>query len=101
MTFRERRTQEVQRQKRRNKKDLLMIAGQVICLICWALCVAGLLTEVLDEQTTIFYPVRMGDDISLRRMCRHYHSHRNADVAWIVIEKAARQAAFSVSCKVV
>jgi hypothetical protein len=41
MTFRERRTQEVQRQKRRNKKDLLMIAGQVICLIGWALCVAG------------------------------------------------------------
>jgi hypothetical protein len=37
----ERRAIEVDRQKRRNKKDLLLIAGQVICLICWALCVAG------------------------------------------------------------
>jgi hypothetical protein len=41
MTFRERRAQEVQRQKRRNKKDLLLIAGQVICLIAFAACMVG------------------------------------------------------------
>jgi hypothetical protein len=41
MIFRERRAQEVQRQKRRNKKDLLRIAGKVICLIALALCLAG------------------------------------------------------------
>ncbi|MBO5630926.1 MAG: hypothetical protein J5965_17805 [Aeriscardovia sp.] len=39
--FAERRAKEVARQKRRNKKDLLMIAGKVIILIAWALCVAG------------------------------------------------------------
>ena len=41
MTFKERRAQEVARQKRRNKKDLLMIAGKVIILIAWAVCMAG------------------------------------------------------------
>jgi hypothetical protein len=41
MTFRERRVAEVARQKRRNKKDLLLIAGQVICLIAFAACMVG------------------------------------------------------------
>lgn len=41
MTFRERRINEVARQKRRNRKDLLLIIGQVICLIAWALCLVG------------------------------------------------------------
>jgi hypothetical protein len=41
MTVTERRAIEVDRQKRRNKKDLLKIAGKVLCLIAWALCLAG------------------------------------------------------------
>jgi hypothetical protein len=41
MTVTERRAIEVDRQKRRNKKDLLKIAGKVLCLILWALCLAG------------------------------------------------------------
>lgn len=41
MTFAERRAQEVERQKRRNKKDLLKVAGYIITLVAWALCVAG------------------------------------------------------------
>ena len=41
MTLTERRREEVDRQKRRNKKDLLMIAGKILCLIGWAICVAG------------------------------------------------------------
>jgi hypothetical protein len=41
LSFAERRAKEVARQKRRNKKDLLMIAGKVICLIALALCLAG------------------------------------------------------------
>lgn len=42
MTFRERRAAEVKRQKRRNKKDLLMVAGKVIILIAWAACLCGM-----------------------------------------------------------
>lgn len=41
MTFKERRAQEVARQKRRNRKDLLKMAGYIITLVAWALCVAG------------------------------------------------------------
>lgn len=41
MTVTERRAQEVARQKRRNKKDLLRLAGYIIMLVAWALCVAG------------------------------------------------------------
>jgi hypothetical protein len=41
MTFRERRAAEVKRQQKRNKKDLLLIAGQVICLIAFAACMVG------------------------------------------------------------
>lgn len=41
MTFRMRREAEVKRQKKRNKKDLLWVAGKVILLIAWALCLAG------------------------------------------------------------
>jgi len=41
MTLAERRAAEVKRQKKRNKKDLLKIAGKVLCLILWALCLAG------------------------------------------------------------
>lgn len=41
MTVTERRAQEVARQKRRNKKDLLRLAGYIITLVAWALCVAG------------------------------------------------------------
>lgn len=37
----ERRAKEVARQKRRNKKDLLRVAGYIIGLVAWALCVAG------------------------------------------------------------
>lgn len=42
ISFRQRRDAEVARQKRRNKKDLLMIAGKVIILIAWAACVCGM-----------------------------------------------------------
>lgn len=41
MELRERREQEVDRQKRRNRKDLLRLAGYIITLVVWALCVAG------------------------------------------------------------
>jgi hypothetical protein len=41
MTVTERRAIEVDRQKRRNKKDLLKIAGKVICLIAFAACMVG------------------------------------------------------------
>ena len=41
MTFRERRAAEVKRQQKRNKKDLLMIAGKVIILIAFAACMVG------------------------------------------------------------
>lgn len=41
MTFRERRAAEVKRQQKANKKDLLLIAGQVICLIAFAACMVG------------------------------------------------------------
>lgn len=37
----ERRAAEVDRQKRRNRKDLLRLAGYIITLVAWALCVAG------------------------------------------------------------
>jgi hypothetical protein len=39
--FAKRRAAEVARQKRRNKKDLLRVAGYIITLVAWALCVAG------------------------------------------------------------
>ena len=42
MTFAERRAAEVKRQQKRNKKDLLMVAGKVICLIAWAACLCGM-----------------------------------------------------------
>lgn len=41
MTFRERREREVARQKKRNKKDLLFVTGQVIFLIAFAACMVG------------------------------------------------------------
>ena len=41
MTVTERRAKEVARQKRRNRKDLLRLAGYIITLVAWALCVAG------------------------------------------------------------
>mgnify|MGYP003291554244 CR=1 FL=1 len=41
MTVTERRAAEVARQKRRNRKDLLRLAGYIITLVAWALCVAG------------------------------------------------------------
>ena len=41
MDLRQRRDAEVKRQQERNKKDLLRVAGKVICLIAWALCLAG------------------------------------------------------------
>lgn len=40
-SLRQRREAEVARQKRRNKKDLLRVAGYIIGLVAWALCVAG------------------------------------------------------------
>ena len=39
--FRQRRKDEVIRQKKRNKKDLLRITGEIVCLIMFALCMAG------------------------------------------------------------
>ena len=42
LTFAERRAQEVARQKRRNKKDLLMIAGYIVGLIMWSICLMGM-----------------------------------------------------------
>lgn len=41
MTFAERRAAEVKRQQKRNKKDLLMIAGKILCLIAFAACMVG------------------------------------------------------------
>ena len=41
------------------------------------------------EQTTIFYPVRLGDAFPLRCLRGHHYSHRNADTTGTVIEKAA------------
>lgn len=41
MTVTERRAVEVDRQKKRNKKDLLVLVGRVVVLILWALCLAG------------------------------------------------------------
>lgn len=43
-TLRQRREAEVKRQQKRNKKDLLMIAGKAIILIAWAAC----LCEMVD-----------------------------------------------------
>jgi hypothetical protein len=40
-TLRQRREAEVKRQQERNKKDLLRVAGYIITLVAWALCVAG------------------------------------------------------------
>lgn len=40
-TLRQRREAEVKRQQRRNKKDLLRVAGYIIALVAWAACVAG------------------------------------------------------------
>jgi hypothetical protein len=41
MTVTERRAIEVDRQKRRNKKDLLVIAGKIFSLIAFAACMVG------------------------------------------------------------
>ena len=41
MTFAERRAAEVKRQQRRNKKDLLVIAGKIVSLIAFAACMVG------------------------------------------------------------
>lgn len=41
MTVTERRAAEVKRQKKRNKKDLLKVAGYIVILVLWALCLAG------------------------------------------------------------
>jgi len=41
MELRERRAQEVARQKRRNRKDLLNVTIKILCLIAWAICMAG------------------------------------------------------------
>lgn len=41
MTFRECRAQEVKRQQKRNKKDLLKVAGYIVGLVAWAACLAG------------------------------------------------------------
>lgn len=38
----ERRAQEVARQKKRNKRDLLRIAGYIIGLILWSICLLGM-----------------------------------------------------------
>jgi hypothetical protein len=37
-----RREEEVSRQKRRNKKDLLRVAGYIIGLIMWSICLLGI-----------------------------------------------------------
>lgn len=42
MTVTERRAQEVARQKKRNKRDLLRIAGYIIGLILWSICLLGM-----------------------------------------------------------
>jgi hypothetical protein len=42
MTLTERRAVEVNRQKRRNKKDLLKTAGYIVMLIMWAICLMGM-----------------------------------------------------------
>jgi hypothetical protein len=42
MNFVERRAREVARQKRRNKKDLLRIAGFIVGLILWSICLMGM-----------------------------------------------------------
>jgi hypothetical protein len=41
MTVIERRAQEVARQKRRNRKDLINVTIKILCLIAWAVCLAG------------------------------------------------------------
>ena len=41
MTVTERRAAEVARQKRRNKKDLLKLAGYIITLVAWAMVLVG------------------------------------------------------------
>ena len=47
--FAERRAAEVARQKCRNKKDLLMIAGKVVVLIAWAICMAGFVDAAIGD----------------------------------------------------
>lgn len=37
-----RRDEEVKRQKRRNKKDLLRVAGYIVGLIMWSICLLGI-----------------------------------------------------------
>jgi len=37
----ERRAREVDRQKRRNKKDLLRVAGYIVMLIVWSMVLVG------------------------------------------------------------
>ncbi len=46
MTVTERRAIEVDSQKRRNKKVLLRVAGYIITLVAWALCVAGFINAI-------------------------------------------------------
>ena len=48
-TLRQRRKAEVARQKRRNKKDLLMIAGKVVVLIAWAICISGFVDAAIGD----------------------------------------------------
>jgi hypothetical protein len=38
----ERRAKEVSRQKKRNKKDLLRVAGYIVALIMWSICLLGI-----------------------------------------------------------
>lgn len=40
-TLRQRRDAEVKRQQKRNKKDLLVIAGKIFSLIAFAACMVG------------------------------------------------------------
>lgn len=42
MGLKQRREEEVSRQKRRNKKDLLRVAGYIIGLIMWSICLLGI-----------------------------------------------------------
>ena len=42
MDLKQRRDEEVARQKKRNKKDLLRVAGYIIGLIMWAICLMGM-----------------------------------------------------------
>jgi hypothetical protein len=41
MDLKQRREEEVTRQKKRNKKDLLRVAGYIVMLIVWAMVLVG------------------------------------------------------------